>query len=170
MLAGPMPTFLTSLRARGVLAAFSLSLLAVAAHAQALPGGGEFGMSAQQLHEAIPALARVPRPVRMAGGLVGQWRGPAVQVGGVAVAPTYFLAEGLLKRVEYIADSPDAYASLLAWGRATWGQELASQGSEGAYAAWTTGATQAYLQLSADARAPVRLVVKLLAAREASEL
>jgi hypothetical protein len=158
-----------TLLARAI-ASLSLALLAAAAHAQALPGGAQLGMSAQQLRDAVPALERVPRPVRMAGGLVGSWRGPSVEVGGVWLAPTFFLAEGELRRVEYLAPA-DAYESLLAWGRSTWGPELASQGSEGAYATWTSGTTQAYLQQTGGAQRPqVRLVVKLIATRDAGEL
>src|SRR5881398_1038512 len=92
--------------------ALSLALSAVVAHAQALPGGAQLGMNAQQLREAIPALQRVPRPVRMAGGLVGNWRGPSVAIGGVPLAPTFFFAEGELRRIEYVADAgapADAY-------------------------------------------------------------
>lgn len=161
----PVRTLLTR-----AIASISLAILAAAAHAQALPGGAQLGMSAQQLRDAVPALERVARPVRMAGGLVGSWRGPAVDLGGVWLAPTYFLAEGELRRVEYLAP-PDTYEALLAWGRSTWGPELASQGSEGAYATWTAGTTQAYLQQTGGAQRPqVRLVVKLLTARDAGEL
>jgi len=176
MLAGFMRSTCTPLRtllARAVVS-LSITLLAVAAHAQALPGGAQLGMNAQQLRDVVPGLARVPRPVRMAGGLVGSWRGPAVDIAGVLLAPTYFLAEGELRRVEYVADADTAangYESLLAWGRSLWGPELASQGSEGAYAAWTGDKLQAYLQLAGGGqRSQLRLVVKLRSTRDASEL
>ncbi|MDB5958089.1 hypothetical protein [Ramlibacter sp.] len=156
------------------IACLSLALLAFAADAQFLPGGAQLGMNAQQLREAVPALQRVPRPVHMAGGLAGNWRGPALEIAGVPLAPTFFFADGELRRVEYVADArsaANAYESLLAWGRASWGPELASQGTEGTYAAWTTGQVQAYLQQSSGtSRAQLRLVVKLLAGRDGSEL
>ena len=175
-----LPAFMrsTCLPSRALLlraiASLSLAWFAFAAHAQALPGGAQLGMNAQQLREAIPALQRVPRPVRMAGGLVGNWRGPTETIAGVPLAPTFFFAEGELRRIEYVADAgaaADAYESLLAWGRSTWGPELASQGTEGSYATWTNGQVQAYLQqASGHSRAPLRLVVKLLANRDAGEL
>jgi hypothetical protein len=154
-----------------VIASLSFVLLAVTAHAQALPGGAQLGMTAQALREAVPSLQRVPRPVHMAGGLTGSWRGPVVDIAGVPFAPTFFFADGELKRVEYLANDSapaSAYESLLAWGRSIWGPELASQGSEASYATWTSGQVQAYLQQTSAAQ--LRLVVKLLAARDASEL
>ena len=159
MLAGTMRSLLL----------LSLALAAFTVRAQVLPGGAELGMSVPQLQQAVPALERVPWPVRMAGGLVGSWRAATLQVAGVALMPTFFFSEGELRRVEYVADAT-AYDALLAWGRATWGAELASQGSEGAYAAWTTGTTQAYLQQAAGARPQVRLVVKRITAKDAGEL
>ena len=165
--------FLRTLLPRAI-ASLSLVLLATTAHAQALPGGAQLGMTAQALREVVPSLQRVRRPVHMAGGLTGSWRGPVVDIAGVPFAPTFFFAEGELKRVEYLADDrapANGYESLLAWGRYTWGPELASQGSEASYATWTSGQVQAYLQQAGGAqRAQLRLVVKLLAARDASEL
>ena len=156
------------------LASLSITLLALAAHAQALPDGARLGMTAQQLRDVVPGIARVPHPVRMAGGLVGSWRGPVVDIAGVPLAPTYFLAEGELRRIEYVADAgaaADAYETLLAWGRSAWGPELASQGSEGAYASWTGDTLQAYLQLAGGGQRPqLRLVLKLRSSKDASEL
>lgn len=134
--------------------------------AQALPGGVQLGMTVPQLQQAVPGLHPVPRPARLAGGLVGSWAGPAVDVAGVSLAPTFFLAEGQLRRVEYLA-APGSFDALLAWGRAAWGPELASQSPEGAYATWTSGELDAYLQ---QAGSTVRLVLKRRILKDDSEL
>jgi hypothetical protein len=151
-----------------------LAILSAAAHAQPLPGGGELGMDAHQLREAVPALKPVPRPSRLAGGLVGGYAGAAVEVAGVALTPTFFFAEGQLRRVEYLA-SPGADAAsfdaLLAWGRAAWGPELASQSPEGAYATWASGDVDAYLQQTLSTpRAQVRLVVRRRIVKDGDQL
>jgi hypothetical protein len=152
----------------------SAVLAAVAAHAQALPGGAALGMSAQQLQQAVPALQPVPHPPRLAGGLVGRWTAPFVTVAGVDLAPTFYFADGQLQRVEYLAApgaSGQAFESLLAWGRAAWGTELSSQGPEGAYANWATADADVYLQQSAGARGvQLRLVVKRRILKDAGEL
>jgi hypothetical protein len=143
------------------------------ASAQPVPGGFVLGMSAAQLQQADPGLARVAHPSRLAGGLVGNWSGSAVRLGDVTLTPTLFLAEGELRRVEYLAreGSVAAYASLLSWARGEWGQELASNAPEGAYASWDTPEVQAYLQRTSTARGEqVRLVTRRKAAKDASEL
>jgi hypothetical protein len=90
------------------------------------------------------------------------------------VAPTYFFADGELRRIEYLAPADadgHAYEALLSWGRRTWGPELASQGPEGAYATWNSDAMEVYLQRTGDARRPqLRLVIKATAGKDASEL
>lgn len=137
-------------------------------HAQALPGSAQLGMSVPQLQQAVSGLKPVPHPARMAGGLVGSWSAPAIDVAGVQLVPTFFFAQSELQRIEYLAaDGTVAFDTLLAWGRATWGQELASQNPEGAYASWAASDLDAYLQQAAQR---VRLVVKRRIARDASEL
>lgn len=161
---------LFSARVRTALALVCILLLPDAAGAQDLPGGGQLGMTAQQLQVAVPALEPVARPVHMAGGLVGSWRGAAVPVAGVMLVPTFFFAEAQLRRVEYVAvPSPGAVNALLAWGRSIWGVELSSQEQEGAYATWASADVDAYLQ---QTRAPqqVRLVVKRRVLKDAGEL
>ena len=154
-------------------AGFAL-LLAIAAHAQALPGAVELGMTVQQLQQAVPGLRGVAHPAHLAGGLVGSWSGPVTVLAGVALAPTYFFAEGQLRRIESLASSDadaQAYDALLAWGRTAWGPELASAGPEGTYATWSSDLLDAYLQRTEDARRPqLRLVVKLHAGKDAGEL
>ncbi len=154
--------------------ALALALLPVAGRAQALPGGAQLGMSAEQLQQAVPALERVARPVRMGGGLAGNWRGPGVDIGGIRMAPTYFFAEAQLRRIEYMAApgaGANAFDALLAWGRAAWGAELASQEPEGRYAAWKAGDVDAYLQqTSVQQQAQVRLVVQRRVQKDAGEL
>ena len=156
-------------------AAFACAaLLAGAAQAQALPGGGVLGMSQGQLQQAVPALRHVAHPARLAGGIVGRWAGPAVRLAGVELEPTYFFADDQLQRVEYLAlpaDGRQAFEALLAWGRTAWGAELSSQGPEGSYANWSADDTDIYLQQSASPRgAQVRLVVKRRVLKDASEL
>jgi hypothetical protein len=156
-----------------VLVLAGLGALAPAARAQDLPAGVTLGMTAQQLQQTVPALTHVARPAHLAGGLLGSWSGPAVEVVGVALVPTFFFADGRLRRVEYLAAPPqaDAFAALVAWGRAAWGPELASAGPEGAYAAWTHGDIDAYLQRTGSAQRPqVRLVVKQRVEKDAGEL
>lgn len=158
---------------RRALALACLAGLMASAQAQDLPGAVQLGMTPQQLQQAEPGLQPVHRPVRLAGGLVGSWSGPPVALGGVAMAPTYFFAEGGLRRIEYLAPDADAqaYDALLAWGRRNWGQELASQGPEGAYATWSSDAMEVYLQRTGDARRPqLRLVIKAATGKDASEL
>lgn len=146
------------------------ALASFSAQAQALPGGVQMGMTVPQLQQAVPGLRPVAHPARLAGGLVGSWSGPAVELVGVSVSPTFFLAEGQLRRVEYLA-APGAFDALLAWGRAAWGAELASQSPEGAYATWSAGEVDAYLQqANASPHPVVRLVVKRRALKDDSEL
>lgn len=156
------------------LATACIGLLPAAAHAQTLPGGVQLGMTVQQLQQTVPALKPVAHPQRLAGGLAGSWSGPAIQVAGVALTPTFFLAGAHLRRVEYLAASSDgarAFDSLLVWGRAAWGPELASQDPEGAYAAWSNGAVDAYLQQAIAPQGPrVRLVIKRRLVKDGSEL
>lgn len=159
---------------RRALAPACLAFLLANSHAQALPDAVQFGMTPQQLRQAVPGLQPVHRPVRLAGGLAGSWTGPAAALAGVTMAPTYFVADGELRRIEYLAQ-PDAdaqaYDALLSWGRRTWGPELASKGPEGAYATWNSDAMEVYLQRTGDARRPqVRLVMKAAAGKDASEL
>ncbi len=143
-------------------------------HAQDLPAGVALGMTVQQLKQAVAGLAPVPRPARLAGGLVGSWVGPPLQLAGVDLTPTYFFAQGQLRRVDYLAadrQSATAFDALLAWARAAWGQELASQAPEGAYASWTQGELDAYLQQTSVAGRPqVRLVIKRRVLKDAGEL
>ncbi|MDB5856777.1 MAG: hypothetical protein JWQ76_466 [Ramlibacter sp.] len=157
-----------------VLATACIGLLSAAAHAQTLPGGVQLGMTLQQLQQAVPALTPVAHPAHLAGGLVGRWSGPAIQLAGVALTPTFFFADAHLQRVEYLASSGDgaaAFDSLLAWGRAAWGPELASQNPEGAYATWASGEVDAYLQQASAAQGPrVRLVIKRRLVKDGSDL
>jgi hypothetical protein len=156
---------------RAALLSACLGLLACAAGAQALPGGVALGMSPQELRQAQPVLVPVRHPPRLAGGLVGKWSGPGVDVAGVALAPTFFFADEQLERVEYLAlagAGAQAFDALLAWGRTAWGPELASRGPEGDYATWTTDALDVYLQHAGAGQ--VRLVIKRHVEKDASEL
>lgn len=167
----PFPRFSPWRRA---LALACLAALVASAQAQALPDAVQLGMTPQQLRQAVPGLQPVHRPVRLSGGLVGSWSGPPAALAGIPMAPTYFFADGELRRIEYLA-APDAdaqaYDALLAWGRKAWGPELASQGPEGAYATWNSDTTEVYLQRTTDARGPqLRLVIKAAAGKDASEL
>ena len=150
------------------------ALLSATSHAQSLPDGVELGMTVAQLQQAVATLKPVPRPVRMAGGLVGSWTSQAVTIAGIEVAPTYFFANGQLRRIEYLAPSPVdemSYDAVLAWARAQWGAELSSQGSEGAYANWAQGDVDAYLQrVGATQPSQLRLVVKRRVLKNANEL
>lgn len=175
MLAAPMKTgrsaALTALAAFVTMAGMGCPLGALA---QDLPAGVSLGMTVPQLQQAVAGLTPVPRPARLAGGLVGSWAGPALQLAGVDLTPTFFMAQGQLRRVDYLAadrHSATAFDALLAWARTAWGQELASQAPEGAYASWTQGELDAYLQqTSATGRPQVRLVIKRRALKEAGEL
>jgi hypothetical protein len=157
-----------------VVATACIGLFSVAAHAQTLPGGVQLGMTLQQLQQTVPALKPVAHPARLAGGLIGSWSGSAIQVAGVALTPTFFLADAHLRRVEYLAswsDGARAFDALLIWGRAAWGPELASQNPEGAYATWTNGEVDAYLQrTSAPQGSRVRLVIKRRLVKDGGEL
>ena len=148
----------------------TLACVAAAAHAQSLPGAVTLGMSVPQLQQARPTLKHVAHPARLAGGLVGSWSDASLSVAGVVLTPTFFFAEGRLERIEYLARDGGAanYATLLAWGRNTWGAELASTAPEGSYATWSSGDTDAYLQLAHGEQ--LRLVVKHRALKDAGEL
>lgn len=154
-----------------MLVGLSFALLAAAGRAEVLPGGVQLGMSALDLQQAVPGLQRVRRPQHLAGGLVGRWSGPSVQVAGIALTPTFFFQHEELLRVEYDARrdaGSQAFDALLAWGRTAWGQELASQSPEGVYATWSDTELDAYLQrTNADA---VRLVIKRRVLKDDSEL
>jgi hypothetical protein len=167
----PLP-FFSGLRAAAVAAA--CIGMVCAAHAQTLPGGVQLGMTLPQLQQAVAALTPVAHPARLAGGLVGRWSGPVIHVAGVALTPTFFFADVQLRRIEYLAswrDEAGAFDSLLGWGRSVWGSELASRDPEGAYASWSHGEVDAYLQQTiASQRSRVRLVIKRRLVKDGSEL
>jgi hypothetical protein len=168
-----MPLLARSLWRRALAPACFAALLA-SAHAQQLPEAVQLGMTPQQLQQAVPGLKPVHRAVHLAGGLAGNWTGPPAALAGVPMAPTYFFADGELRRIEYLAP-PDvdahAYDALLSWGRTAWGPELASQGPEGAYATWSSDALDVYLQRTSDARGTqLRLVIKQRVGKDAGEL
>jgi hypothetical protein len=153
-----------------------LSAMAPSAlHAQEMPAGVALGMSAEELRHVMPQLEKVRRPQRMAGGLVGAWRAPAVQVLGLSGEQTFFFAHERLDRVEFAGSAPDepgnlqAFDRIVAWGRSVYGQEIAADDAGARYAEWTAGDTEVYAQFG-GARASVRLVYKLRQERDASQL
>lgn len=170
--AAVMPSTLST-KARAcprILRAAVLALLLPAAQAHELPGAVQLGMTAEQLQQAIPALQPVRRPARLAGGLVGSWSGAPVDLEGVALTPTFYMADGQLQRIEYLAQpgvGAQAFDALVRWGRAAFGPESASGGPEGQYATWADEAMDVYLQRTP---AQVRLVVKQRVLKDASEL
>ncbi|SEA67840.1 hypothetical protein [Variovorax sp. YR216] len=150
----------------------------LAAHAQSLPPGVHLGMTAQELQAALPAAEPVPRPQRLSGGLLGSWRGEPATIGGLMFKPTYYFAGGELRRIEYDASTqgvPDggeaAFSSLLQWGRAAFGNELAALDPGSTYVSWSSGELDVLLQRTGDARrASLRLIYKQRQLRDASEL
>jgi hypothetical protein len=160
------------------LAACALLALAHAVPAQALPPGVHLGMSADELRQAVPDLQRVARPPRLAGGLAGNWRAAPSVIAGLPFEPVFYFAGDQLRRVEWSAaaeSQPDqgaaAFAEILAWGRDSFGPELASNDPGSAYAAWVQGDTDVYAQRTADARhASVRVVYKMRQLKDGSEL
>ncbi|MDH6166526.1 hypothetical protein M2282_001673 [Variovorax boronicumulans] len=160
------------------LAAGAILFAAGALHAQALPPGVRLGMTADELQAALPAAERVHRPQRLAGGLLGSWRAAPVEMAGLVFEPTFFFAASELRRVEYVATAqavPDngasAFGQIVQWGRGVFGDELASRDPGSAYAAWTNGDTDVYVQQVSDPRrASVRLVYKARQLRDGSEL
>ena len=128
---------------------------------------------AAELQQAASGAHRVARPVRLAGGLIGSWAAEPVVVARVALTPTFFFADGQLQRVEYLAREGGAasFDALLAWARGLWGAELAANAPEGAYASWSAGTVDAYLQLIRPQQGgQVRLVVKQRVLKDAGEL
>lgn len=156
-----------------MLVAAWLPIPSSAASPSSLPGGVALGMTVPQLQQVQPGLKRVPHPPRLAGGLVGSWSGGAVAVAGLALTPTFYLSDGQLQRIEYLArdGGPAAFAALLGWARASWGAELAAADPDSALASWSTDDMDAYLQLASPGpTGPVRLVVKRRVLKDASEL
>ena len=164
----------TLLRALAASAIFATGAL----HAQALPPGVRLGMTADELQAALPAAQRVQRPQRLTGGLLGSWRSAPVEMVGLSFEPTFFFAASELRRVEFVATAqavPDsgaaAFGQLVQWGRGVFGNELASRDPGSAYAAWTSGDADVYVQQVGDPRrASVRLVYKVRQLRDGSEL
>lgn len=155
-----------------LLAACGLSFAGPAC-AQDMPGGARLGMTAEQLQQAVPAVAKVARPVRMQGGLAGSWSAPPVAIAGTAFVPTFFFAGGQLRRIEYLASPGDAAAAfdaVRAWGRAQWGPELVSESPEASYATWTGEAMDAVLQATNAPQRDLRLVIRRRVAKDGSEL
>jgi len=167
-------TFLSRGLRAALFASACFGVLCGAANAQDLPGGAQLGMTVPQLREAVPELKSVARPARLAGGVVGSWSGPAVDIAGVELTPTFFFAEAQLRRVEYLASSgadTAAFNSLLKWGRTQWGSELASWNPEGAYASWANDEADVYLQETSEPeRGRLRLVIKRRLMKDGSEL
>lgn len=152
---------------------------AAALHAQALPPGVELGMRTEALRAAMPTIERVARPVRIAGGLSGTWRGEPVVLGGLPFEPTFYTYGGELRRVEWVAQpeadgdrGAAAYAELVGWGRARFGTELASRDPGSELASWVAGDADVYAQRVDDPRraGAVRLVYKLRQVKDASQL
>jgi hypothetical protein len=160
------------------LLASTLFLAVTALHAQALPAGVRFGMSAEDLQTALPGLERVQRPQRLSGGLAGTWHAAPAKLAGVFFEPVFFFAGSELRRVEWVAATdtmPDlgaaAFAEIVAWGRSSYGPELGSTDPGSAYAAWVQGDMDVYAQRTTDPRhASVRLVYKARQLKDASEL
>lgn len=152
----------------------ALLALALGAGAEPLPPGIALGMNASQLREAVPGLFRVARPARLAGGLVGRFSAPDIPIAGESLAPTFYFVGEELQRVEYVEAPPmpdRSFEALLAWGRAQWGQELASSSPEALYATWTREDMNVYLQRTLPPMQPsVRLVFRRIIAKDASEL
>jgi hypothetical protein len=149
-----------------------------AVQAQALPAGVRLGMSAAELQAVLPALQRVPRPQRLAGGLAGTWHGAPGLVAGLPLETTWFFGGARLRRVEFTAGAQDpadpgagAFDDIVAWGRGAFGPELASRDNGSEIAAWVDGDMDVYAQRTGDAhRASVRLVYKARVLKDASEL
>lgn len=153
--------------------------LAGALHAQELPPGVALGMTPAALRAAVPTVERVARPVRIAGGLAGNWRGQPAQIAGLPFEPTFYFAGGELRRVEWVAlpeaggdRGTAAYAELLGWGRSRFGTEMASRDPGSELASWVAGDADVYAQRIDDVRrAPsVRLVYKLRQLKDGSQL
>ncbi|MBO9650968.1 MAG: hypothetical protein J7605_20875 [Variovorax sp.] len=155
-----------------------IGVASVAAHAQALPPGVHMGMTAQELQATLPSAEPVSRPQRLAGGLLGSWRGEPAPIGGLMFKPTYYFAGGQLRRVEYDASAqgqPDggeaAFSALLKWGRDNFGTELAALDPGSTYVSWSSGDLDVILQRTGDVhRASLRLIYKQRQLRDASEL
>ncbi len=144
---------------------------------QPLPDGVELGMGVDALRQALPGIAHVPRPQRLSGGLVGQWRLAPVVIAGLEGTQTFFFAGRELRRVEFVADASAladagaaAYGELLQFGRSSYGSETAANDPSGSYAAWTRGDLEVYAQRVPAPRATVRWVVKRSEGKDASEL
>jgi len=136
------------------------------------------GMTAQELHAALPSAETVSRPQRLSGGLLGSWRGEPAPIAGLMFKPTYYFAGGELKRVEYDASAPGqpdgadaAFAALLRWGRDNFGAELAALDPGSTYVSWSSGDLDVILQRTGDVhRANLRLIYKQRQLRDASGL
>lgn len=148
--------------------------------AQELPPGVVLGMTPDALRAALPDVERVARPVRLAGGLAGTWRGPPALVGEVPFEPTFYFAGATLQRVEWVAMLPQddadrgaaAYAGLVEWGRTRFATEMASRDPGSQLASWVDGDADVYAQRNDDGRRPavVRLVYKVRRLKDASQL
>ncbi len=147
--------------------------IAPSAFADEMPGGAQLGMSAEQLAQAVPSITKVRRPTRMTGGLVGSWTGPAADIGGVQMTPTYFFAERELRRIEYFYESSNTAAdfdALVAWGRSKWGQEVVSYGPKTTYASWAKDDLDAMIQQTEGSPGQLRLILKERVVKDASQL
>ncbi|MGI4778063.1 MAG: hypothetical protein ACRYGA_08075 [Janthinobacterium lividum] len=171
-----------SVPVRFAFVALSVWSVAGALHAQDLPPGVALGMTPDGLRAALPTVERVARPVRIAGGLAGNWRGRPDMVAGLPFEPTFYFAGNALRRVEWVAVLPEtygngdrgaaAYAGLVEWGRARFGTEMASRDPGSELASWADGDTDVYAQRTDDPRrgAGVRLVYRQRRLKDASQL
>jgi hypothetical protein len=180
-LRSPMTAVTTArFRCIPILISASLALFIGAAGAQDLPPGVRLGMTADELRAAVPETARIARPQRLAGGLTGNWRGPATRIAEVDFGSVFYFAGDRLKRVEYVATTATAgragtaddasmrdrgetaFAALVDWGRTRFGSEMRSNDPGSAYAAWAQGDTDIYAQRTFDAQSgTVRLVYRM---------
>lgn len=130
-------------------------------------------MTAEQLQQAVPSLSKVARPVRMQGGLSGNWSAPPVAIAGMPFVPTFFFASGQLRRIEYLASPADAAAAfdaVRAWGRSQWGPELVSESPEASYATWAGDEMDVVLQATNPPQRDLRLVIRRRVNKDSSEL
>jgi hypothetical protein len=158
--------FFAALSARTAYTAFAaltvLALLPAAAtgHAQTLPPGVAFGMTAAEVQATAGPLERIPGARRTAAGAVESLRGPALPVAGVPFEQTYVFARGHLSRVEALAAVPSGTATaadgsaalfeqIVAWGQRTYGPENRSRDASGEYASWSTPQEDIYVQRGA---------------------
>ncbi|MCJ0764928.1 hypothetical protein [Variovorax terrae] len=157
---------------------------ALPAWAQALWGAAAYGMTEAELQAALPAVQRLRKPERLAGGTRGLWVLPETPLAGASFETVfYFNKNRQLQQVEQRLAAPQpqcgtkpVFEELVASLRQLHGPELAAGdrpdgGPASSVASWVAGDLDIIAShTEAASRCAIRVIYKPRLLKDASEL